>query len=237
MAAEKFSFDEEKVVVGMYDREIFVFPPGGIKLKSGRISPYYHNQRGMLSLSKKLDANGAMPFARQLDFRRESALGYATRFDEIQARYDHVFGKAQSATPHLAIAAFVAGKSYLWERVPEGKDYGIKKRVEGDYEYGDFVHLGDDNVTDGQSKIEGAAVLYEAGLQPVSITVMFDRQEGAQARLSSLGFEMNAVTTLSRAVPILRANRKITNEHIESLLAYHEDLISKGAASTFSLAA
>lgn len=237
MSAEKFSFDEEKMVVGMYDRGILVFPPGGIKLKSKRISPYYHNMRGMLSLNKKLDDSSAMSFAKQREFIKETALGYATRFDEIEVPYAHVFGKAQAGTAPIAVAAFVAGRSFLWERVPENKDYGIKKQVEGDYEYGDFVHLGDDNVTDGQSKIDGAAVLYEAGLQPVSLTVNFDREEGAQERLTSLGFEMNAVTGLSRVIPILLANRRISEAHVYAVQEYHEGLKASGVTSTFELAA
>lgn len=237
MAAEKFSFDEERMVVGMHDRGVLVFPEGGLKLKSGRISPYYHNMRGMLSLNRRLDASGVMSFDKQREFIQESAVGYAIRFGEIKAPFAHVFGKAQAGTAPLAVASFVAGQSYLWERVPEEKDYGIKKAVEGDYEYGDLVHLGDDNVTDGQSKIDGAAVLYQEGLQPVSLTVMFDREEGAQEKLNSLGFEMNAVTTLSRVLPILRANRKITEAHVYSVAEYHESLKAAGVTSTFDLVA
>lgn len=236
MSAEKFSFDEEKVGVGMYDRGVLVFPEGGIRLKSGRISPYYHNMRGMLSHDRSLDVSGVMSFDRQREFIRESMLGYATRFDEIKTPFAHVFGKAQAGTSPIAVASFVSGRSYLWERVPEKKDYGIKKAVEGNYEYGDFVHLGDDNVTDGQSKIDGAAVLYEAGLQPVSITVMFDREEGAEKRLISLGFEMNAVTCLSRVVPILLANRRISEAHAHAVHEYHEGLKVSDITSTYKLA-
>ena len=43
-------FNEEKYVVGMFDRGVLGFPEGGMKLKSGRISPYYHNQRPLLKV-------------------------------------------------------------------------------------------------------------------------------------------------------------------------------------------
>lgn len=230
-------FDHEKMVIGMFDRGVLVFPEGGLKLKSGRISPYYHNMRGMLSYNYALDASGELSIASQREFIVESMKGYATRFNEIKRPFKHVFGKAQAGTSPIAVAAFVAGKSYLWERVPEDKDYGIKKSVEGDYAYGDLVHLGDDNVTDGQSKIDGAGVLYKAGLQPASLTVMFDREEGAQERLTSLGYEMNAVTSLGRVVPILRDSGRIDNSHVEALAKYHEDLQEAGITSTYQLAA
>ncbi len=233
----KFEFDEERYVVGSFDRGIIGFPDGGIKLKSGRQSPYYHNIRGMLSYNMDLVASGQMPIDKQQEVIKDTMLGYATRFDEIKTPYRHVFGKAQAGTALIAVAAFVANRSYLWERIPEDKNYGVKKRVEGNYEYGDFVHLADDNVTDGQSKVDGAGVLYLVGLQPVSLTVGFDREEGAQERLNNLGFEMNAVTCLSSAVPILRDNRRITNEHIDAVAAYHQKLIEEGVTSTYQVAA
>lgn len=234
-----FGFDEEKYVIGMYDRGVLGFPEGGIKLKSGRISPYYHNQRIILSHNRMLEASGKMTIEQQRDLIRNTARGYAERFFEIKTRFHHVFGKAQAATAPLAVAAYEAGMSYLWERIPEEKkkNYGVKQLIEGNYEYGDFVHLGDDNTTDGQSKIDGAGVLYVAGLQPVSLTVAFDREEGARARLETLGFEMNAVASLSRAVPILRDARRIDNRHVEAIVAYHEDLRANGVTTTFSMAA
>ncbi len=236
----ELGFNPEKYVIGMYDRGILGFPEGGIRLKSGRISPYYHNQRNILSHKKSLATEGVMSIADQHDQIRNTALGYAERFNEIEKPFDHVFGKAQSATASLAVAAFVAGRSYLWERIPEEakKGYGAHQEyVQGDYEYGDSVHLGDDNTTDGTSKIEGAGILYKAGLQPVSLTVAFDREEGARERLEALGFEMNAIVGLSLAVPILREHKRIGNEHVEAVVAYHETLQAAGIATSFQLAA
>lgn len=232
-----FEFDEEKYVVGMFDRGTLGFPKGGIVLKSKRVSPYYHNQRPLLSHKRSLEAAGTMTVAQQIDLIGNTACGYALRFSEIEKPFHHVFGKAQAGTASIAVAAFVAGMSYLWERVPEDRKqgYGVKKPIEGDYEYGDFVHLGDDNVTDGQSKIEGAGVLYQVGLQPVSLTVAFDREEGAEERLGKLGFEMNALTGLSRAIPILRDNGRIGNQQVDEVVAYHESLQADGIATSFSL--
>jgi len=234
-----FEFDEEKYVIGMFDRGTLGFPEGGLTLKSGRISPYYHNQRPILSHNRGLEAAGVMTVEQQRDYIRNTARGYAQRFFEIKVPFDHVFGKAQSATAPMAVAAYEAGMSYLWERVPEEKKkgYGAHKPLEGDFEYGDYVHLGDDNTTDGQSKIDGAGVLYRVGLQPVSLTVGFDREEGARERLEQLGLEMNSVTSLSRAVPILRDAKRITEQHVEAIVRYHGDLQSSGVTTTFDLTA
>lgn len=233
-----YEFNEERYVIDMFDRGVFgINPDKPIKLKSGRMSPHYHNQRPTLSINRRLDANGTMSVERQQDLVRNTAAGYALAFDGVRRPFHHVFGKAQAATAIMAVAAAQAGLSYLWERVPEDKDYGKKQPVEGDFEYGDFVHLADDNTTDGKSKIEGAAILFKVGLQPVSITVGFDREEGAQTTLESMGYEMNAVTGLSSAVAILRDNGKIGSREVEAVVAYHEGLVADGITSTFQLAA
>lgn len=231
-------FDEEKYIVGMFDRGVVGFPEGGLVLKSGRVTPYYHNMRPLLSHDQRRARNGSMSVEQQRDLIRNTVAGYAQRFIEINAQFDHVFGKAQAATAPMAVAAYEAGMSYLWERVPDPSKlhYGAHQElIEGNYEDGQLVHLGDDNTTNGASKIEGADVLLKVGLQAVSLTVGFDREEDARANLEALGYEMNAVTSLSRAVPVLRDHGRIDNGHVEAVIAYHEDLRQEGIDTTFSL--
>ena len=199
---------QEQIVVGMFDRGLIGFPEGGVTLKSGRQSPYYYNMRGSLSFSKELDRSGKMPIERQRDFRRALAAGYAAKFFEIQHPIDHVFGKAQAATAPAAVGAYEAGISYLWERIDEPhKTYGFHQKLEGDYEPGETILLADDVATDGRSKVEGAQLLTAVGLEPVAITLQFDREEGGVQTLENdHGFEVNSITTLSSAARFLLAN-------------------------------
>lgn len=228
---------EEKIVVGMFDRGLLGFPHGGITLKSGRQSPYYYNMRGSLSFSRELDRSGQMPMKSQRDFRRELAAGYATKFFDIERPIDHIFGKAQAATAPAAVGAYEAGMSYLWERIDEpNKTYGYHQKIEGDYESGDTVLLADDVATDGMSKVEGSQVLIAVGLEPVAITLQFDRQEGGVQTLENdYGFEVNAITTLSKAAGFLLENSRIDNKVIDALNIYHEGLRADGRVSTFEL--
>jgi uridine monophosphate synthetase len=228
---------EEQIVVGMFDRGLLGFPPGGIELKSGRISPYYYNMRGSLSFNKQLDTSGQMTIEQQSDFRRALAAGYAARFFEIKHPIDHIFGKAQAATAPAAVAAYEAGMSYIWERVDEPhKTYGHHQKIEGDAHPGDTVLMADDVTTDGKSKLEGAEVLTAAGLLPLAITLQFDREEGgAQFLQGQHGYEVNAITTLSNAARFLLDNGRIGNQAIDALHTYHEGLASEGLTTTFSL--
>lgn len=227
---------EEQIVVGMFDRGLLGFPEGGITLKSGRQSPYYYNDRISLSFSRELDRSGSMSFGEQSAFRQALAVGFAKKFAEFDGQIDHVFGKAQAATAPAAVGAFLAGKSYLWERVDEatGKSYGAHQKIEGTYEAGETVGLGDDVVTDGKSKVEGAKVLTDVGLIPVSVTIKFDREEGGMQTLEEFGFAVNTVTGLSNAVGILQANRRIGTEQLDSLYNYHQQLVDDGLVSTFN---
>jgi orotate phosphoribosyltransferase len=227
---------EEQVVVGMYDRGLLVFPEGGVVLKSGRKAPYYYNARPSLSFSRALDQSGQMPLERQREFRRALALAYATQFLHIGRHVDHVFGKAQAVTAIAAVGAYEAGLSYLWERVDEPqKTYGQHQKIEGDYEAGEHVLLGDDVVTDGKSKVEGMRLLRAVGLEPVAVTLQFDREEGGIQALERLGLEVNAITSLSRATRYLLEHGRINTAAVDALQAYHESLRAEGVVSTFHL--
>ena len=226
---------EERVVVGMYDRGLLGFPEGGMVLKSGRRAPYYYNVRPSLSFSRELDRSGQMPIEQQRQFRISLAGAYATKFSDIESPVDHVFGKAQAVTGPAAVGAYEAGLSYLWERIDEpGKTYGHHQKIEGDYEPGERVLMGDDVVTDGRSKIEGSKTLRDVGLLPVAVTLQFDREEGGVQALEELGFEVNAITTLSRATGYLLDNGRIDTAAVDALQAYHEGLRADGVTSTFS---
>ncbi len=228
---------EEQIAVGMFDRGLLGFPEDGITLKSGRQSPYYYNMRGSLSFSRELDQSGQMSFEQQSDFRRALAAGYAAKFFEIKYPIDHVFGKAQAATAPAAVAAYEAGMSYIWERVDEPhKTYGHHQKIEGDYEANDTVLMADDVATDGKSKVEGSQVLTAVGLNPVAITLQFDREEGGiQTLENDYGFEVNSITTLSKAARFLLDNGRIDNGAIDALHEYHEGILADGKASSFNL--
>jgi len=228
---------EEQIVIGMFDRGLLGFPEGGITLKSGKRSPYYYNARGSLSFSHELDQNGQMALDRQRDFRQSLIKGFASMFLEIEHPIDHVFGKAQASTSFAAVAAYEADMSYIWERVHEpSKTYGHHSSIEGEYGLNETVLIADDVTTDGKSKVEGTKILKGAGLKPVAITLQFDRQEGGvQTLVDTYGFEVNSLTTLSKATKFLLANNRIGNDTIEALNAYHESLKATGTETTFKL--
>lgn len=226
---------EEKIVLGMYDRGLLGFPENGIRLKSGRLSPYYYNDRPSLSFDFNLHESGDMTLIQQEEFRRALARGMGERILGLISKPDHVFGKAQAATAPAAVAAYEAGLSYLWERVdePDKERYGAHKKIEGNFKHGQKVVIADDVVTDGKSKVEGAQVLRDVGLDPVAITIKFDRQEGGMETLEAYDFEANSVTSLTRVIPILFANNRIGRKQLEDVARYHQELKDASETTTY----
>lgn len=226
---------EEQIVIGMYDRGLLSFTEKDTELQSGRNSPYYYNLQRSLSFSKNLVRSGKMGIARQRQLIDQLARGLTVKFGEIRRPYDHIFGKAQSGTGPMAVAAFIAGRSYLWERVDEPeKTYGIKQKIEGDFEYGERILIADDTTSTGTSIMKGARLLEAAGLEPVAVSLQLDRQEGGvETLVSEHKLEVNSITTISRAARFLVENHRIKSREIEMLQNYHQGLIDDGLVSTF----
>jgi orotate phosphoribosyltransferase len=133
-----------------------------------------------------------------------------------------------------ACAAKSAYMSFLWERVGPQKTYGSHaEAVEGDYQLHDKVLITDDTVTSGGSLVEGIKILHGANLLPMAATLQFDREEGGVERLQGLGLEVNAIVGLSRAVCILRANKRITSKELDALQEYHEAISNRGDITKF----
>ncbi len=226
--------EKENIAVGMFDRGLLGFPEEGITLKSGRNSPYYYNDRISLSYSRELDNEGTMSIERQRDFVRSLCKGFGKVFQGLEQPVDHVFGKAQAGTAPVAVGAYEAGISYLWERVDEpNKQYGNHQKIEGTYQEGELVAIGDDVVTNGKSKIEGAKVLTNVGLIPTSVAIKFDRQEGGFDPLIEEGYEVASLMDLSSAVIFLADNNRIGSREFEALDSYHQTLRNEGINSTY----
>lgn len=221
---------EEEMVVGLYDRGIIKF--GNFKLKSGRKSPIYYNQRPLMSL----EYGAEMALDNQRKVAKLAIHGYAAKIEEFKPKFNHLYGIPQAATAIGSNIAYEAGSSYLWGRVGK-KDYGKHEGVEGSFIPGEKVVQIDDVVTNADSKLESAANLQEAGLETIGFVVMFDREEGGSQAVEEAGYSLSAVTGLSRAVSILAENNRIDNQAIESLHKYHAGLRAEGVATTFSYSA
>ncbi len=218
---------KEKLVLGLYEREIIKF--GEFTLKSGRKSPIYYNQRPLLSVDHNL---GMVP-SRQRELASLAVEGYADKVSTLERIGDtQLYGIPQAATAIGALVAREVGASYLWGRVGK-KDYGKHEAIEGNFLPDSSVVQIDDVVTNADSKIDSAANLAEAGLETAGFLVMLDRQEGGKGVLARAGHNMDSVLTMSDVALILNTNGIIGEQELDALGGYHQGLRAEGAESTY----
>ena len=130
---------------------------GEFRLKSGVLSPFYVDLRGII----------AYPPILQAIAHRILAVLRPLRFDRIA-------GIPYAGLP-IATAVSLAGNLPLLYARKEAKDHGILRVIEGVFAPGETVVPIDDVITDGASKFEAAAPLLEAGLTVRDFAIFLDR--------------------------------------------------------------
>jgi len=133
---------------------------------------------------------------------------------------DRIAGIPYAGLP-LAVATSLAGEFPLIYPRREEKDYGTKKRIEGQFEAGERVVVIDDIVTDGASKLEAIEPLEQAGLVVRDLVILIDREQGGAERLAARGYALHAVLTISQCFDELEN----TGEVPEAALRQSRDFV------------
>jgi len=79
----------------------------------------------------------------------------------------------------------------------KAKEYGTGNRIEGQLDEGQEVVVLEDIATTGNSAIDAAEALREAGAEINRVLVVVDREEGATERLAEHDLELDALVTAS----------------------------------------
>ena len=126
------------------------------------------------------------------------AEAFAERIDrtEGQAGAPKLAGVALGAVPLVAVTSVETGYPYVIARKRQ-KEYGTANLIEGDLEEGEDVVVLEDIATTGQSAVDAAEALREAGAVVERVVVVVDREEGAREHLAEHGLELDALVTAS----------------------------------------
>src|SRR5512134_873281 len=149
---------DKKLVDDLYAIQALKF--GEFRLKSGALSPFYVDLRGIISYPLILQTIAL----RVLDVLRPLT-------------YDRIAGIPYAGLP-IATAVALAGNIPMLYARKEVKDHGTRRAIEGTFAPGEVVVLIDDVITDGASKFEAASPLVEAGLIVRDFVIFLDREQG-----------------------------------------------------------
>jgi orotate phosphoribosyltransferase len=117
------------------------------------------------------------------------AEAFADRLEDVT-----LAGVALGAVPLVAVTSVETGLPYVIAR-KQAKEYGTANRIEGRLEEGAEVVVLEDIATTGQSAVDAAEALREAGATVERALVVVDRQEGAADLLADHGVDLAALVT------------------------------------------
>jgi len=119
---------------------------------------------------------------------------FADRIADLGLEGTKLAGVALGAVPLVAATSVETGTPYVIVRKQQ-KEYGTGNLIEGEFEAGEEVLVLEDIATTGQSAIDAAEALREAGATVSRVLVVVDRQEGAAANLAEHDLELDALVT------------------------------------------
>ena len=174
---------------------------GRFTLHSGRISPIYIDLRLLVSFPEAL---------------RQVAVAYSRLLENLT--FDILSAYPYAALPIGTAIALETGIPLIYPR-KTAKRYGTGRQVEGKWEVGQTAVVIEDLITSGDSILQAVASLKAAGLQVRDAVVLIDREQGGREALAGQGYELHAVTTLSRLLALLEHEGRIDGRQRAEVLS------------------
>ena len=80
----------------------------------------------------------------------------------------------------------------------DAKEYGTRRRIEGNFRPGDRVVVVEDVITSGGSALQAIEAVEEAGGTVAGVLAVVDREQGGRARIEAEGHAVVSLTTATR---------------------------------------
>ena len=171
--------DEMKALI----REV-AYAEGEFTLASGKKSKYYVDGRRVTIHPRGAVLTGVLFFEAIRDLiEKDGPLG--------------ITGMTLGADPIITATAMVAAAKgyelYPFYCRKEPKGHGAGRQLEGFFDAVKRCVVVEDTATTGASALKAAAAARAAGIEPVAVVLLVDRDEGAREAIEAAGLEFRAV--------------------------------------------
>ena len=158
---------------------------GRFVLTSGKESDYYINVKKLTTNPKALKLIAEL---------------IARRMEEAGVKFDRVAGPELGAVPIATALALETGKPLVIVR-KKPKGHGTGSQIEGEIKPGERVLLVEDVTTTGGSVLRAAGVIESLHGKIAAISVVVDREEGAERAIMERGYPF---------VPLIKVSELLT---------------------------
>ncbi len=175
---------------------------GSFRLKSGLTSPFYIDLRAIISYPRVMDR-----IVRLLEEK------------VAESSFELITGIPYTALPVAAILADRLNKPLVYQR-KEAKAYGTSKLIEGHFKKGDRCIVIDDVMTTGESKLETADALKQAGIEVSDFVIIVDRSFNGEEWMRNKGYTLHRILSVMDIVDELLESGKIGRQDKNNVVAF-----------------
>jgi uridine monophosphate synthetase len=205
----------ESLAMGLFETGCVQF--GRFKLKSGLISPIYLDLRLLVS-----DPATLWQTAGALAEIIAGMPGPDGRPQQPPLVFDRIAAIPYAALPIGVALSLTIDRPMIYPR-KEIKAYGTSRPIEGRHYPGEKALVLDDLITQGDSKLEAAAPLVDAGLIVEDMLVVIDREQGGAEVLAQNGYRLWSVLKMREMLKILADREAITAKQHAEVLDYLDE--------------
>jgi len=206
---------------------------GHITTQSGNVTPVYFDLRVIVSYPELMKDLSTL-----LSDRVNALVEEIRKNDPATTNRVLLCGVPYTAVPITTLISVKTNIPMIFKR-KEAKSYGTGQLIEGVWKPGDTCVLVDDVIMFGDSILETADDLVDAGLLCSEVVVLLDRQQGAIEKVGKKGIKVHPLLTLTEIMTYLLEGNYVTADTCSMVKDYLKtnqisDLFSNGVCNNES---